>query len=104
METDKRLILLDPADNTLAVGNPVAAGEEVMIDGQPATTDIAADIGFKLARSEIRAGDKILKYGAEIGSATVDIAKGALVHIHNLKSDYIPTYTHAEGARFEEGQ
>ena len=33
-----------------------------------------------------------MKYGAPIGSATAAIAAGEHVHVHNMKSDYTPTY------------
>jgi hypothetical protein len=35
----------------------------------------------------------VIKYGVSIGSATRDIELGELVHLHNMKSDYLPTYT-----------
>ena len=41
----------------------------------------------------IAAGEKVLKYGAPIGSATRDIGQGEHVHLHNMRSDYLPTYT-----------
>ncbi len=40
----------------------------------------------------------ILKYGAPIGVATQAIAAGAHVHVHNMRSDYTPTY-HLEDER-----
>lgn len=50
-------------------------------------------IGHKIAARFIAAGEKIIKYGVPIGSATKDIERGMHVHLHNMKSDYIPTYT-----------
>lgn len=87
--TDRRLLLLDAADNVLAVARPVAAGERVTIEGREATVDRGGGIGFKLARTAIRAGDPIVKYGAVIGLATADIPAGALVHTHNVRSAYM---------------
>ena len=55
-------------------------------------------LGHKIARRAIAAGEKIVKYGAPIGSATVAIPAGAHVHVHNVKSDYTPTY-HLEDVR-----
>ena len=40
----------------------------------------------------------MLKYGAPIGVATEGIAPGSHVHVHNMKSDYTPTY-HLEDER-----
>ena len=50
-------------------------------------------MAHKVARFPIFSGDKIIKYGAPIGVATADIAAGAHVHVHNIRSDYTPTYT-----------
>ncbi len=91
--TDRRLILLCPEDNCLAVGASLAAGAELEIEGERVHAVQAIGIGHKLARCDIAAGEKILKYGAVIGSATQPIRRGELVHLHNLASDYIPTYT-----------
>ena len=59
----------------------------------------ALGLGHKLAAREIRAGEKIIKCHAPIGSANRDIALGGHVHLHNIKSDYLPTFerggTHA---------
>lgn len=43
-------------------------------------------IGHKIALHDIASGDTILKYGADIGRAVADIAKGAHVHVHNVKT------------------
>ena len=76
-------LLLSPADNVLVV--------TASTDGVP--------VGFKIARRAIAAGEKIVKWGAPIGSATRAIAEGEIVHLENMKSDYLPTY--AEGHRHE---
>lgn len=47
--------------------------------------EIRAD-GMKYAVCDIEKGEKVIKYGFPIGCATEDIAKGAPVHSHNLKS------------------
>jgi hypothetical protein len=49
-------------------------------------------MGHKLAAKAMGPEDKVIKYGAPIGSATQPIAIGEHVHLHNLKSDYTPTY------------
>lgn len=56
--------------------------------------------GHKIALQPIAAGQKVLKYGAPIGSATRPIEPGEHVHTHNLKSDYLPTYTLEEGRSY----
>ncbi|HEY4372088.1 MAG TPA: UxaA family hydrolase [Burkholderiales bacterium] len=91
--SDPRVILLAPEDNCIAVAASLVAGTRVLVDG--VTVEIERDIGIghKLARRDIAAGEKILKYGAIIGTATQPIARGAHIHLHNLASDYLPTYT-----------
>ncbi|MBI5393957.1 MAG: UxaA family hydrolase [Verrucomicrobia bacterium] len=95
--TDPRLLRLSPEDNVFAAARPIEAGETILIASQRATVTERIPTGFKVAARAIRAGGKILKWGAPIGSATRDIAAGEIVHVHNMKSDYLPTYTFEEG-------
>jgi altronate dehydratase small subunit len=90
---DSRVLLLAPEDNCVAVAATLAAGTRLLIDGALMVIEAEIGIGHKLARRDIAAGEKILKYGAIIGSATQPIARGAHIHLHNLASDYLPTYT-----------
>lgn len=86
-------LLLHPDDNVLVCRAPIAEGCELLIDGRAVVCAAAIDIGHKIARRDLKAGEKIIKYGAPIGSAMVDIRIGAHVHLHNIKSDYIATHT-----------
>lgn len=45
--------------------------------------------GNKIALVPIRAGEQVVKYGANIGECTRDIAVGELVHVHNVKSNVV---------------
>ncbi|MDE2395603.1 MAG: UxaA family hydrolase [Burkholderiales bacterium] len=87
---DPRLLLIAPADNCLVVCRPLAEGEVVQIEGVARRMAHAVEIGHKLARRDIRRGDKVLRYGAVIGTASRDIAAGEHIHLHNLASDYLP--------------
>ena len=77
------------------------AGERLRIAGEEIALAASVSLGHKLAAREISAGEKILKYGAPIGSATRHIARGEHVHTHNLQSDYLPTFARGEGAHYE---
>ena len=46
----------------------------------------AIPAGHKFALRDIREGEKIIKYGDPIGVATCDIAEGAHVHSHNVRT------------------
>lgn len=50
------------------------------------TVEVCLENGQKYARREICAGEPVIKYGYPIGTATAFIAKGELVHTHNLKT------------------
>ena len=91
--TDSRLLFLNPSDNVCTAIAPIPAGVTLRIKGNNAVTSTSIPLGFKVAACSIPIGDKIFKYGVPIGSATRNIAPGDLVHLHNIKSDYLPTYT-----------
>jgi altronate dehydratase small subunit len=97
-DVDPRLLMLDDRDNVLVATARIRAGETVAIAGSRVILPADLPIGHKIACGAIAAGDKIVKYGAPIGSATAPIAVGELVHVHNVKSDYTPTY-HLDDAR-----
>jgi len=86
------VILLAPDDNCVVAARALAAGEMLALDGAPLHVAQAVALGHKLARRAIAPGEKVLKYGAPIGHATVSIARGEHIHLHNLASDWIPTW------------
>jgi hypothetical protein len=93
-------IRLSPLDNIVVLSRSVEAGTTIDVDGHRLRVAGPLGLGHKLALRSIAAGDKILKYGVSIGSATRDIAAGEHVHVHNMKSDYLPTYTLDDGRLF----
>ncbi|UAL12663.1 UxaA family hydrolase [Caulobacter segnis] len=86
-------ILLHPDDNVLVLAEPIRAGQTIEIDGQALVAPGDVAVGHKIARRALVAGEKILKYGAPIGSMTAAAEAGAHVHMHNMKSDYIASHT-----------
>lgn len=98
--TDARLLRLHAADNVLTVIAPLCAGERIVVEGASIAVAVALPIGHKVAARAIAAGEKIVKYGAPIGSATRDIAAGEHAHTHNVRSDYLPTFLREDQARF----
>ena len=91
-ELDKRLLLLDERDNVLVCCQTIAAGTALLIEGDNAVLAAGVELGHKLARHDIAAGEKITRYGLPIGSATLAIRRGEHVHTHNMKSDYIASH------------
>jgi D-threo-aldose 1-dehydrogenase len=87
-----KLILLHPDDNVAVCIAPIGAADRLAVGGVELRPGRDIGVGHKLARRPIAAGEAILKHGAPIGSATQAIAPGEWVHMHNMKSDYIPTH------------
>lgn len=85
-----QLICLNPNDNVAVALCDLKAGQEVTLtDGHALTLLEDIDFGHKVAVCDIPQGEKVLKYGLPIGSATRNIAAGEHVHVQNIKSDYI---------------
>ena len=91
--TDGRLLFLDPRDNVCTAISPIASGVTLQINGNEVLVEKSIPLGFKVAACNIAINETIVKYGVPIGSATQNISPGELVHLHNMKSDYLPTYT-----------
>lgn len=87
------LLLLHPDDNVYVARRDIAAGEVVAVDGCELRIRTPIPLGHKVARHALTAGAQVLKYGAPIGSTTQAVAEGEHLHLHNMKSDYLPTYT-----------
>lgn len=87
------LLRIAKQDNVFVLLRPLSAGERLRLCGRTVVCDTPLGLGHKIAARDIAAGEKIVKYGAPIGSAVRDIALGEHVHLHNIQSDYIPTYT-----------
>jgi SAF domain len=92
MANDPRLLLLSPLDNVFVLRDQVEAGERVLVEGQPILMPSRLGLGQKIARVSVNESVPIIKYGAPIGLTTSAIQIGDHVHLHNLKSQYTPTY------------
>ena len=94
---DLRLLRLHPQDNVLTAIRTLPDDTQVLVGHREMTITGSIPIGHKVAARRVLAGEKIIKYGVPIGSATREIEPGQLVHTHNLKSDYLPTFKRGEG-------
>lgn len=71
----------------LSSGHRVAGSYQ---DGQAIPElEVKSDVplGHKIALTSIASGERIRKYGENIGVATLDIDAGAHVHTHNLTGE-----------------
>ena len=85
----KRALIMHPKDNVATTIEEIQPGDQVQAarGGQVRTLTAteAIPFGFKMALEEIPQGAIITKYGETIGKAGRAIARGALVHVHNLE-------------------
>jgi len=85
----KRALIMHPKDNVATTIEEIQPGDQVPIpqggEVRTLTAVEAIPFGFKIALEELPQGAIIVKYGETIGKASKLIAKGALVHVHNLE-------------------
>jgi altronate hydrolase len=80
-------IRLHPSDHVAVALRPLSAGESFENDGAGVTLGEDIPCGHKFALSARAAGEHVLKFGEAIGHATRDIAAGARIHVHNLRTN-----------------
>ena len=93
MENSKKLIQLSSHDNVLVVCQNISAGSVLEFGSTNYHNKSDISLGHKIAATNIDKGTTIIKFNVSIGSAIADIEEGEHVHVHNIKSDFIPTYT-----------
>jgi len=85
----KRALMMHPSDNVATAVEEIQPGDEVAIPVAGTAPSLRAvepiPFGFKIALQDIPRGEIIRKYGETIGKASAPIAKGGLVHVHNLE-------------------
>ena len=89
-------IVLNDADNVAIARRTLTTGMIILFGDERITLPSDVPVGHKLARMSITAGQPVRRWGFSIGSATIDIQRGEHVHLHNMKSDYIPTFLAGE--------
>ena len=96
------LLRLADTDPIAVAARDIEAGEHVTVGEIALLLPARVPLGHKVALRHIEPGEEVLKYRVPIGTATTAITPGEIVHTHNLRSDYIPTYTLEAGHRFAE--
>lgn len=83
----KAVLVISDRDNVATALETLEPGRRLDVDGRTAIT-VAERIqsGHKIALQAIGAGEPVIKYGSPIGTATVAIAAGQHVHVHNVAS------------------
>lgn len=68
------LLRIADEDNVFVLMRRLSAGERLQLCGHTVVCETPLGLGHKIAARDIAAGEKIVKYGAPIGSAVRDIA------------------------------
>ena len=90
-------VLLSPDDNVVVACSFIRAGKTVSFGGRSIIAAEDVETGHKIACKPIDRDGPVLKYDVPIGFATKEIAIGEHVHLHNMRSDYIASYTRSTG-------
>ena len=100
-----KLIRIHPDDNVAVALEDLHAGEALEVDSVSVVAAEDISRGHKIALRMIAEGEPIVKYGNPIGLARTDIAQGAWVHVHNVRTGLSEsaeyTYCHKEYAKPE---
>jgi altronate dehydratase small subunit len=84
--------LISEKDNVVTVVADCAAGDEIIVKFHGTETMYECNeniqFGHKMAIADLKQGEKVIKYGESIGSASRDIRKGEWVHTHNVLDEY----------------
>ena len=93
---DSSLLRISPNDNVLVLTSTLSSGSEIHVGGVTRVFDHDLALGHKIAACDIKKGEFFFKCHFPIGSAKADIQVGEHVHLHNMQSDYLPTYDRGE--------
>jgi altronate hydrolase len=84
------MIVMAAADNVGIALKPIAAQERAAArEGVSLVAREEIPAGHKIALKPIGEGERILRFGVAVGIAKAPIGEGRLVHIHNVKSQYL---------------
>ncbi len=84
------IVVLAETDNVGIAVSDIAADEMARsAEGRAVKAGEPVPLGHKIALREIAAGERIVRFGVPVGIATSDIGPGRLVHIHNVRSQYL---------------
>ena len=87
-----KILQLHPKDNVAVLTTDLVSGTEISLTGKTFSLTKDLSLGDKIALAQLETGALIYKYGIAIGSTKKNIELGEWVHLHNMQSDYVPTY------------
>lgn len=79
-------IRINDSDNVCVALNTLPRGCKIVFEGKSIFTNEEIPAGHKVALTDIKEGEDVVKYGNRIGLAKTDIKAGDWVHTHNIKT------------------
>lgn len=86
MMGQKEYIRIHENDNVIVAIKELAAGDTVTAGDLQVTAKETIPAGHKMALCDIPQEGEVIKYGCRIGNAKENIAAGAWIHTHNIKT------------------
>jgi hypothetical protein len=84
------MVVLAPGDNVGVATKDIAGGQEARdLRGISVAAIEAIPLGHKVALRDIAGEELIIRFGVPVAAARSAIARGALVHVHNVRSRYL---------------
>ena len=83
----KNIIQIHENDNIVVALTDVSKGEVISLGNKEVTLKEEVKRGHKIATSNIKVNENIIKYGFPIGHSIVDVLKGQWIHTHNIKTN-----------------
>ncbi|MDN4501103.1 altronate dehydratase family protein [Alteromonadaceae bacterium BrNp21-10] len=83
----KSLLQLHATDNVAIAMQDLAAGSQLDMGAVTLTLNHDVTQGHKVALTDLKKGDNVIKYGAPIGYALDDIKQGDWIHTHSIKTN-----------------
>jgi len=87
METQKKLIKVNPTDNVAVALVNLVAGEVINFEGEDITIESDVKMKHKIALVPFNGGDRIIMYGVLVGKSSARIEKGGLLSTQNVKHE-----------------
>jgi hypothetical protein len=84
------MVVLSATDNVGIATRDIPAGAEAAdIRGCVVRVRETIPLGHKVALADLTPEAPVIRFGVPVGVVTAPIARGALVHVHNVASRYL---------------
>lgn len=83
----KNIIKINENDNIVVALTDLTEGQVIPIGSSKITLKEDIKRGHKIAISDIKVDEDVIKYGFPIGHSIVNVSKGQWIHTHNIKTN-----------------